>query len=95
MEGEFCKSVCFFNDLFADTMTWPWGLRGDLYFNTCFAASNTLAATTMEREEGGSWSRHPEKLLRAWGKLCHPREGRKNSCAVLLGVRGGAVKEAI
>lgn len=52
-------SVCF-NDLFADTMTWPWGLRGDLYFNTCFPASNTLATTTKEREEGGSWSRHLE-----------------------------------
>lgn len=82
------RRICF-NDLFADTMTWPWGLRGDLYFNTCFPASNTLATTTKEREEGGSWSRHLEKLLRAWGKLCHPREDKKNSCAVLLGVRGG------
>lgn len=36
--------------------------------NTCFPASKTLA-TTEEREEGGSWSRHLEKLLRAGGSF--------------------------
>lgn len=63
------------------------GDLGGLYFNICFPASKTLAPT--EKEEGGSWPRHLERLLR----VILERVGK--AAVLFYGGQDVSVKEAI